>query len=133
MKKQPAGSVKVLLFALLFGSVFAWVSAVFLGCLFSVLISKGVIGEDALPHLFLLSQVAAGLAGGLIAYSRVRKRALLVCFSTALLSFFLQFLVGIAVFRGTGERGQVLAVLLSLLLGGLLSGILCLFKKKRRK
>ncbi len=133
MKKQMFDGVKAAVFALLFGVLFGGVLAVLLLIPCAVLMGGGKLEEEMMPLLTMAACFLGALLGALLAWRRLRARALLLGVGTAVLQFLLFALLGCLCFGTPNWGNQALSLFLAALLGGLLGGICRLLKKNRRK
>ena len=133
MKKQKSGAAGGMLLSLLTGGLGTVLCAVLLLVPCAMLVSGGKLGEDTGPLLTLAVCFLSALVGSLLAWRRLRARALLLGLGSAVLAFVLLLLLGFLFWGGLPLGAQVLSIFLALVLGGLLGGACRLLKKKRRK
>lgn len=133
MKKQNSSAAGGMLLSLLAGGLGTVLCAVLLLIPCAMLVSGGKMGENTGPLLILAVCFLSALVGSLLAWRRLRARALLLGLGSAVLAFVLLLLLGLLFWGGLPLGAQMLSIFLALVLGGLLGGACRLLKKKRRK
>ena len=119
---------------ILIGGIFALGICLIILFVCSVAISSGWLNDRSMMQYTVAGCLIGGLAGGVLAVTRVRAKSLITGLMTAGVQFLLILLIGFLIYPGIDASEHGVSIAAACLAGGAIAGFLGgKPKKKRRK